>query len=139
MKRWPTVVFWITEAVLAMWAWAVVIAIPDWKTGVGWGATITWLFLSRAEKRGLMFRLQQLRKNTDEKPEMTMEESRASVARGTMDMAEVIAPMAESAAGQRASLIASGWSEQAAEHMAASFYQAMLSTFIQASKDRSDT
>lgn len=136
MKRWPTVVFWVTQLALLAWGVYVQIVGDDW-TSFALSLTILFLFFSRAEKRGLMFRLQRLQ-SPEEKPEMTMEESRASVAKGTMDMAEVIAPMAESAAGQRASLIANGWSEQAAEHMAASFYQAMLSSFIQAAKGRSD-
>jgi hypothetical protein len=98
-----------------------------------WGVTIMALMVVRFENRDAQQKLAGRHLDEDGPPEPLDSESVAEiqdkVAKATMQMAEIVAPITESAAGQRSTLLAAGWSETASEQMAVSYYNALISHF----------
>jgi hypothetical protein len=115
---------------------AMVYAIVDVHGWVGptWMITIVLLFFVRLDKWGARRDLAKLRgtdedEDEEEFNEASFQEIQEKVAKATMRMSILSAPIIESADGQRAKLVADGWSETAAEQMAVSYYSAMIGSF----------
>lgn len=107
-----------------------IVGVRGW-VGPTWGVTFLCLFFVRLDKWAARRELARLGTGTeDEDPdEIDIQGMQDKVAKATMQMAELSAPIVESANGQRATLVANGWSETAAEQMAVSYYAAMISSF----------
>lgn len=129
---------WLAFTELALVA--VMIYAIVWVDGwvrAAWLATLLFLFFVRMDKWAARRELAKLHstdaededEGEDEFDESRLQEMQEKVARATMQMAEITAPIIESANGQRAKLVADGWSETAAEQMAASYFAAMIGSF----------
>lgn len=118
--------FLVTQVALFASAIYVYVQVPGWA-GFGWGVTLTALMLTRFTKH----ELERDKDQASEPAAIDLEQVQAQVAKGAMQIVEVMHPIAEAAAGHRATLRKNGWSEEAAEHMAVQFYQAALRSFTE--------
>jgi hypothetical protein len=109
---------------------AITLKVDNAWIGSGWGVTMFALIATRFGKHDLAREKAEVVEST----EFDKEAAQALVAEGAMNMTNMITPILEAAQGHRATLRTSGWSEDAAERMAVSFYQAVLHSFIERAK-----